>query len=251
MTKKPRQQKADEDKFVNVGTKITPHANKVLERLARKFDITKYDLLQMFCDVLVRYTSDQYNLQPEMQEMMRVFEHTIGWKDAANVADPSARWEIQEATYYLTAHGRKGVRAVHVQRPFMGNWMQTENISKIFELTLNYLMPERYLRLRQLGASLGITNMVQLIDRLIDRYDIDEQNLDEIRRSFEDCNRAQNNQPVEYGQRTRRKKHRTPDNFDIHPEINFHASDVPDLPELHEHDNDNKPFDPDRDAIGI
>lgn len=210
--------KTDEGKFVNVGTKVTPRANEVIERLAKKFGMTKYDLLQMCCDVLVRYTSDRYNLQPELEQMMRVFEHTVGWKDAANIADPSAEWEIQEATYFMTAKGRKGVRAVHVERPFMGQWKATENIQETFELTLNYLMPERYVRLRRLGAALHIGSMVQLIDLLVDRFNTEVLDEDEIRRTFEDCNRGQNGQPVEYGQRTRRKKTYSPD---TQPEIKF------------------------------
>lgn len=234
------------DKYQVISTKVTPHARKVLARLAKKSGMEIYELLQMCCDCLVRYTSDQYNLTPELERMMGVFEHTLGWAGALNVADPSVKPRISEAVYFLTAKGKKGARAVHVNRPFFGDWQQNLNIQQIIDRVLELTVPERYRKLRLLAAEWDCHSVLELLDTLIDRNGVGSLDADEIRKGFEDCNRAQNNEPVEYGQRTKRKKRGSMEGKQ--PEaIHFAPDDVPDLPELRKAE---EPFDLDHDTFG-
>ena len=237
-----------EEKFKVISTKVSPQAYRSLKKLARKKGLTIYDMLQMCIDTLVRYMSDAHNLTPEMERMMAIFEHLTGWDGAANLADPNADWRVEEATFYLTAKGRKGVRAVHVSKPFMDRPVQTENVQEILERQLNYLIPERYKRLRLIAAYVGAVNMTDLLDRMIDSYDIIEAENQSIRKDFEDADRAENNKPVRYGERTRRVKRQSVESMETRQQtIHFSPEDVPDLPELH-HDDDK--FNPDTDAIG-
>lgn len=238
---------SENDKFQVLSTKVSPRAFKILKRLADKKGLKIYELLQICVDCLVRYTSDQYNLTPELEKVMGIFEHMIGWAGALNIADPTVQTTISEATYYLTADGKKGTRAVHVNRPFFGQWQQDENIQHILDRTLENLVPERYRRLRLLAVENNCSSILELIDLLIERNGSDTENDRQIREGFEDCNRGENNHAVEYGQRTRRKKHYSPDTMPSEQTINFSPDDVPDLPELRE----DKPFNPDEDAIGI
>lgn len=236
------------DRYKAVATKISTPAYHQLKRLAKAKGMTIYDMLQMCVDTLLRYMSDQFNLSKEMEQMMSMFEHCNGWANQANIADPSAEWKIEKALYFCTAKDRKGARCVLVSEPFMGQKMETVNVQEILEQTFNYLIPERYKRLRMIAAETGCHNMLDLIDTIIDAHTIIELDNQEIRKSFEDADRAENNKPLRYGERTRRKKHHAVEDMEREKQqtIHFSPEDVPDLPELHE----DKQFDPDTDAIG-
>lgn len=213
------------EKFKVINTKVSPEAYAKIYRLASKTGMKPYEMLQMCVDTLVRYMDDRHNLSPEMERMMMVFEDMVGWRQALNLADPTARPSISEATYYLAADGKRGTRAVHVGKPFFGDWRETENIQLILERTIENLAPDLYRRLRGLCVSFDATSILELLHLLVDAHAEADRNHEEVRRSFEDCNRGDNCRPVEYGQRTVRKKHYTPDTM---PTIHFEPGDVPD-----------------------
>ena len=227
--------------YKTIATKISPEAYILLERLARKLGMKIYELLQMCADIFIRYMSDEYNLTPKMERAMAVFGNLTGWAGSMNFAEPTGDKRISEAIYFLTSPKKKGSRAVLVTLPFLGKKNQTENVQRIVERAIELVCPERYRRLRLLAAEHNCQSLLDMIDWLIDYHSTDS-DTEEMRRTFEDALRAENNKPVAYGERTKRKKHYTPDTM---PTIHFSKEDVPDLPELKEH------FDIDQDAIGI
>lgn len=230
----------ENDKYQVISTKVTPRAKLILDRLAKKSGMEIYELLQLCCDCLVRYTSDQFNLTPDLERAMGIFEHQVGWAGALNLADPNAKAHISEAVYFLTSKKKKGTRAVHVNRPFFGDWQQNFNIVQIIDRVLELTVPERYKKLRLLAAEMDCKSVLEMLDVIIERWGIEALNADELRRDFEDCNRGDNNKPVEYGQRTKRKNRHSmegPQPMAIH----FDAEDM----------SAPRPFDPDKDAIGI
>lgn len=227
--------------YKTVATKISNEAHRQLEQLAGKLGMKIYEILQMFVDTSIRYMSDAHNLTPEMERAMAIFEHMTGWAGSINFAEPTEDKRISEAIYFLTSPRKKGCRAVLVARPFLGKMNQSENVLRIMERAFELVCPERYRRLRLLCAEHNCQSIVDMIDRLIDYHSTDS-DTEEMRRTFEDAMRAENNKPVAYGERTKRKKHYTPDTM---PTIHFSKEDVPDLPELKDK------FDIDKDAIGI
>jgi hypothetical protein len=227
--------------YKTIATKISPEAYRQLKQLARKLGMKLYEMLQMCADIFVRYMSDEHNLTPELERAMAVFEHTTGWAGSMNFAEPTGDKRISEAIYFLTSPNKKGCRAVLVTLPFLGKMEQTENVQIIMERTIELVFPERYRRLRLLAAEHNIQSTLGMIDWFIDYHSTDS-DTEEFRRTFEDALRAENNKPLAYGERTKRKKHYTPDTM---PTIHFSKEDVPDLPELKEH------FDIDQDAIGL
>jgi hypothetical protein len=181
--------------YQTVATKISNTAYERLHRIAKKKGLGSiYELIQMVCDTLIRYMDDAHNLTPEMERAMSIFEHMIGWQSAVNLADPTIEPEVCEATYYLSADGKTGTRAVHVDKPFFGNWKETENVQHILERTIELLSPQRYRRLRALAVELECSSLLELFDYLID-YHMREQDAAALREEFEDADRS------EYGRR--------------------------------------------------
>ncbi|MBQ0020210.1 MAG: hypothetical protein KBT39_06775 [Bacteroidales bacterium] len=216
-----------------VNTKVTEWCHKRLQNICAKTGITLYNMLGMMCDTIVRYMDDKTNLSPTMERAMSVFEHMEGWKDAFNLADPGETFEVQEAIYFVGNEQHKGVRAVMIDKPFMGVWNQTVNVQKIFESVVCKMFPERYKKLRLLAIQWGCNSQLDALDRLLDN---ELQGMDNaaIREEFEDCDRSDyGTKPTDH--RYKRKHHKSVDT------IKFKKEDVPDLPELFPEDD--LPFD--------
>lgn len=198
-----------EKEYKLIATKISPETYELIEAICAKKKITKYDLLQIVCDMLVRYMSDRHNLTPNMEAAIMLFEHADEWSHAFNLCDYTAEKEVTEATYFFGDPDKKGVRAVHVKAPYFGDWSQEMNVGKIFERTLCLMMPTRYKRMRQLAQECGCESQIELIDMLInDRCS--HNSLQEIREGFEDAARS------DYGTKPtdtpyKRKMHRSVD----------------------------------------
>ena len=179
-------------KYMMMQTKVSPEAFASIQRIEKRTGISSYKLIQMFADTIIRYMDDRHNLTPEMERAMALVEHMDGWANALNMADPSVNKEIGEATYYLVDSESKkhGVRAVHVERPWMGNWTETANIQEIFERSLCLLTPERYRRLRSLAVEMDCSSLLELIDKFLDHF-TSEDELAILRSTFEDANRSE------------------------------------------------------------
>lgn len=200
----------EQEKYVMIGTKVSPKFAETFNRICRKKGLNKYQAIQMMVDTFVRYTDDRYNLSEEMSLLMSAFEHMDGWNGAFNLADTTADKQIEEAIYFLTAAERRGARAIMVHRPYFGNWTETSNVQMILERVIEVLMPERYRRLRMLAVDMECNSILELIDRMIDAHTIDqlEQN---FRRAFEDCQRTDSGKTVAYGNKTKSLHHHTVD----------------------------------------
>lgn len=179
-------------KYEMMQTKVHPVIYARMKRIAKMKGITEYGLVQMVIDTLVRYMDDRHNLTPEMEQAMSIFEHMEGWRDAMNHADPTTRRIIGEAIYFLfDEDGKKnGCRAVHVTKPFFGNWSEDMNIQHILERVLCLLFPERYRRLRMLAVDMECSSMLELFDKLIDHHAKDS-DVATFRELFEDADRSE------------------------------------------------------------
>ena len=144
-----------DERFVTLATKVSRHAAEQLARIAKKKDMTIYELIQMVCDTLIRYMDDRHNLSEEMERAMSIFEHMVGWADALNLADPTVHREVCQAVYiFQDADGQKrGFRAKMVDKPFCGIWTETSNVMDIFERIFNICMPELYMKLYRARVS--------------------------------------------------------------------------------------------------
>jgi hypothetical protein len=90
----------------------------------------------------------------------------------------------------------------------------------IFERLFNILLPELYMKLFRAMALLECSRVSEVINMLVDAEIIERMN-DEYRREFEDAGRTDNGKQIAYGQRTRRRHHRTPDSYDSDSRLHF------------------------------
>lgn len=215
-------EQSNQDKHVVVATKLSRPAAERLAKIAKHKGMTIYELIQMVCDTLIRYMDDRHNLSEEMERAMSIFEHMVGWADALNLADPTVQKEIAQAVYiFQDANGeKKGFRAVMVDKPFMGQWTEDQNVMHIFNRIFNICMPDLYMKLFRARILLGCNNVSEVINLLADAQVIMHLN-DEYRKDFEDADRADNGHAVQYGQKTKGLQHRTPDSVAQDQRFNF------------------------------
>ena len=203
----------ERQKYEMMQTKVSKETYDALKRIERKQGISIYGIIQNMCDCIRRYTEDRTRLSPMVEKAMNMLEHMIGWKDNFNVADPNADPEISEATYYLNdKNGKKGIRVVHVERPFFGEWKQTMNLQQILERFMCLTFPSLYRRLRFIAVCRECSSILELLIDIVGELEREEDKRD-LAQPFEDALRSDYGKAVEYGQRTRRKKHQDMDSL--------------------------------------
>ena len=189
-------------------TKLSPEAYARLCELCAKKQMKPYTMLQNMCDVVIRYMDDRHNLTPAIEEMMRIFEHMEGWQDCFNWTDWQANPEVGEATYFLQNPGQPGTRAVHVTKPFCGQWTEDRNIQHIVERIICLLLPNRYKQLRQMAVDLNCTNILELLDKICGEH-VKEEDAKALRDTFE------NNDLSEQGRKRWEERYKRHKNSDI------------------------------------
>lgn len=182
--------KYDEGKFVSVAGKISTWCYGRLMRILKKRGINIYQMIQNVCESFVRHMDDKHNLTPESEKVIAIFEHAIGWENNFNLADPNVKPEVSEATYYLTDEGgKKGVRVMHVEKPFFGQWTQNFNVQQILERFMCLTFPGLYRRLRFIAVCRECASIFELLTEIVCELE-EEEKKKELLEDFEDADRS-------------------------------------------------------------
>jgi len=202
------------ERHANVSTKVDTEVKKQLNRILRRMGLNEYQWLQLMIEVTIRMMDDQHNLSEAMSKMIQMFQMVPGFKDAASLVDANAEASIDGAVYFLNVKGKKGHKPVMVQKTwFDGLWNETHNVRDIVERVIEVCAPDSYMRLRAHMKELECDSVFECLMTMIDAYTL--VNLtEEIPSLFEDNQRAGNYAPVAYGERTKKKQHRTPDSVE-------------------------------------
>lgn len=179
-----------QDTVKNIGTKMGLPFWRRFKRVLTKIGVSEYSFFQNCADVLVRNSDDKHNLTPDVENAMTVFEHCEGWANNFNLADPTTDPEITEATYYLRDKRKKGVRVVHVEKPFFEQWTQTWNVQQILEKFLCLTFPQLYRRLRFIAVCRDCNSILELLYKMVTEME-SEENKREFLKPFEDAERSE------------------------------------------------------------
>ena len=183
----------NEGNFVSVAGKISTWSYGRIMRILKRMGLNIYQMIQNFCDTIIRYMDDKHNRTPDVEKAMNMFEGMIGWENNFNLCDPNTKPEISEATYYLSDFtkdkAKKGVRVVHVERPLMDKWTQTFNVQQILERFMCLTFPSLYRRLRFIAVCRECTSILELLIDIVGELEREEDKK-ELMRDFEDADRG-------------------------------------------------------------
>lgn len=180
----------NEDNVKVVGTKVSIPTWRLFVRVLHRVGMTSYEALQNFIDVFIRFGDDRRNLRPESELLMSAFEKQEKWGEQFNLADPTTEPEISEATYYIRDKEKKGVRVMHVERPFFGHWTETFNVKQILEKFLCMTFPHLYKRLRFIAVCRECGSILELLYNVVGEMEAEE-NKREFTQAFEDAQRSE------------------------------------------------------------
>lgn len=195
-----------------LGTKVHPAMGEVLNAVCDSLGVDIYHLLQWFAYTLIRAAAPMHNLDPRIQKLMAMMESDAGWQKAFNIAARD-KMNIAQCILILEQKHHKGFGAVMIDKPWMGEARQTECVDDILETVVEVTMPGVYRRLREMGASMGCTNLMDVLLTLLDAQDLIRLSDDIKQEGPQIGDRAENGRPYAYGKKTKSVHHRTPDSY--------------------------------------
>ena len=202
-----------DDKFGSIATKVSAESKQQLERILEQMGMNYYQWFQLMAEVTIRIADDRHNLSEQMAKMIQMFQLVPGWKDPVSFCDPNAPAELEAAVYMVKQQGHKGLKPIMVERGwFDGIWKQTENVQDIVEYIINQCMPTSYKWLRQHMAELECNRVFECLMLMADAATMNRLD-EEIAQMFGDNQRSEYGNAVIYGQKYKRKPHRTPDSL--------------------------------------
>lgn len=173
------------------------------------------DLLKMFIQAFIESAKHTGPVSPEIRLLLDMLKMDAGWNQAFNFADVTKQKQVAQVVLILEQPGREGYGAVLINRPLMPNTTpyMTYCVDEILERITEVSMKGLYQELRDIGSELESESMRETLFTLCDSYKLakmDRDMQDELPQlgNYSDFGRA-----IEYGKRTKRKKHLTPDSI--------------------------------------
>ncbi len=221
----PIGEQESQERFKVLATKISPEMAEQLNVICKSMGVDIYNLLQWFVYTLIRASSPQHELTPEIRRLMTMMESDHGWQQAFNLVNQN-RLEVAQTILILEQEGRRGFGAVMIDKPWMGQARQTECVDDILERVCEVTMKGIYRRLRLLGGSMGCEHLSDVLLTMIE----DQMRLEHEAGEFKEIqgpnNIADNGRAYQYGARTKTRQHRTPDSLaESQARLNFNSDD--------------------------
>ncbi len=226
-----QQKQVKEGGHATLSVKVTQETYDLLNILAEglQHGTNANDLLKMFVNAFIESAKHSGPVSPEMQRLLDMLRVEEGWHKAFNFADVNARKQVAQVVLILQQPGRRGFGMAMVDRPFMDRQYQTLCVDDILERVVEVSMKGLYQELRDIGNMLGTESMRETLFTLCDAYrltQLDQDMKDEGPQlgNYSDFGRA-----IEWGRRTKAKKHMTPDSFQQHIVFGDDDREVADL----------------------
>ena len=207
------QKQVNEGGNATLSVKVTKETYDLLNILAEglQHGTNANDLLKMFVHAFIESAKHSGPVSNEMRMLLDMLRLEEGWHKHFNFADVNAQKEVAQVVLILQQPGRTGFGMTMIDRPYMDDSYQTLCVDEILERVVDVSMKGLYLELREIGNSLGTKSIRETLTILCDSYrlaQMDNDLADELPKlgNYSDFGRA-----IEYGQRTKQKKHRTPD----------------------------------------
>ena len=210
------EQKNRDEGYVNVSTKVPPHIAELLNIIAKSRGTDIYGLLQLFIQVIIRAAKVTTKVSTDMKLLLHMLEMDANWANAYNFASPSARQDIAQIILILQQHDgqrpRNGFGLVMIDKPFMGEEArQTLCVDDILERVAEVSMVGLYKELRQIGLLYQSESLRETLTKMCDAELIEQLNQMDAQEmpqmgDFHDFGKV-----IEWGNKTKRKPHRTPD----------------------------------------
>jgi hypothetical protein len=214
-----KQKQLEEGNTGTLSVKLHKWAIQLLDIIAesREHGTNANDLLKKCIEFVIETAKITGPVPPEMKTLIDMLKLDAAWHSAFNFGDVTATNDIAQIILVLQQHDgkepRQGFGLAMINKPFMGDATITYCVDSILERIVNISMKGLYQDLRDIGNALGTQSMRETLTMLCDAQklaELDNSLRDELPQmgNFSDFGKA-----IEWGQRTKQKKHRTPDSL--------------------------------------
>ena len=197
--------------FEPKGTKISPAMAVVWDAVCEALGTNTYDLIQQFIYAMIRAASEQHEKSPEIQRLLDALDLDPGWQNAINLCAPNGKLKIAQMVLIVEQEDKKGFGMVMLDKPYMSDVTQTENVNLIIERVIEVGLKKLYKKLRSIKEEMKCNWMSDVLASMIDAQDLlntEQSNSEEMPGigDYHDYGKR-----VVYGNKHKRVPHRTPD----------------------------------------
>ena len=203
----------------NVSTKVPVWVADLLNIIcaARGTDI--YGLMQLVLEFIIETAKVNGPVPPQMQALLHMLKMDADWNKAFSFSNPTATMDIAQVILVLQQHDgktpRQGFGLAMIDKPFLPGETPTMTlcVDDILERVAEVSMKGLYKELRQIGVAYETESLRETLTMMCDAQLIDHLNqmdADELPKvgDFHDFGKV-----IEYGNKSKRKPHRTPDSL--------------------------------------
>ena len=183
------------------------------------------DLMKKFIQTFIESAKHDGSLSEEMKTFLNLLKIEPGWHKAFNFADASAVTEVAQVILILQQSGHHGFGLVMIDKPFMGEPVETRCVDDILERVMKVSMPGLYKRLDLIGEKFCCTSMRETLTLLC------EYMTDYLKKEEDQAELPGYGEHHDYGRamddvrKYKRKQHRTPDSTNRPLTIHFDSKD--------------------------
>ena len=217
------EQKTKDDGFVNVSTKVPPHVAELLNIIATSKGTDIYGLLQLFIQTIISAAKCTIELDPHTKLLLKMLELDKDWNRAFSFANPTATMDVAQVILILQQYDgkganrkpRKGFGMVMIDKPWLPGTKpkKTYCVDDLLERVAEVGMAGLYKELRMVGIKAKTHSVRETLMLMCDAQLIallDEENQGELPDlgNYHDFGKV-----IEWGNKQKRKPHRTPDSL--------------------------------------
>ena len=201
----------------NVSTKVPLWVAELLNIICRARGTDIYGLMQLVLEFIIETAKVNGPVPPQMQALLHMLKMDADWNKAFSFSNPTATMDVAQVILVLQQHDGKqpkqGFGLAMIDKPFLPGETPTMTlcVDDILERVAEVSMKGLYKELRQMGVVYQTESLRETLTLMCDAQlikHLDEMDAAELPAlgNFHDFGKA-----IEYGQKHKRKPHRTPD----------------------------------------
>ena len=219
-------------RFISIATKVSAADWLKVNIVAEQLNMTMYEMLQSLILSLLRYFDKDSPLSDKGKDLIESFIQVINAHGHGSriLKDGFSLSDVKGAIVFIKKKGEQHPQTIAFEKDLMSGWMKKYNTDDMLAKFLQSTDSETLQTLENERDKIGHFSLARTLHHIVLQYasqhDMQpaETIEDEIKTMFDDACRVCN-KSLEYGERTRRKKHYDPDTLASQPWMQSNQSD--------------------------
>lgn len=178
------------EEYVAIATKLRKDEYIKLCKIAEKNGNSKYAFLQWAVSMIIRLMDFGGRISNDLTKACIAFGVETKFSSRFNMCLPSVEVEVESAIFFVGNRKMKGLQPIYVEKPFMGEAVESENIMDMIDKLLLAANPALHKKMMREVKRRGVANVYHLLVEWTNECDGVE-DLEEIESMFSDNERSE------------------------------------------------------------